>query len=101
MALCLIGSIAFTGIYRMRQGGKTERRRLGPYSDNREWKRINLPIYKVATAGGEYKIHSKNYGRLWLTHTNFSVLYPRCWASFTRLSLTSFLRCGVRERIQR
>ena len=42
MPLCLIGSIAFTGFYRMRQGGKTERRRLGPYSDNREWERIQF-----------------------------------------------------------
>lgn len=63
IALCLIGSIAFTGCT------KEEGLRDGDWSPIQitvNGNEYNLPIYKVAAAGGEYKIYSKNYGRLWL-----------------------------------
>lgn len=61
VALCLLGSIAFTGCDKELEDGKWS-----PIQITVNDKKCKSATYKVSTDGGEYKIYSSNYGELWL-----------------------------------
>lgn len=61
VVLCLLCSMAFIGCDSDLKDGDWD-----PIQVTVNGSECKSSIYKVATAGGEYKISSKNYGALWL-----------------------------------